>query len=164
MPDNQTPGTPSDSSAAVTTGGDAGTAAAKEAKALEGFTIGLDIAAEFDTLDGLRKISIGFEEDTKGTEHAFTINFVLQERAKTTDAFVTIVNLHVFLVPSVLGSKEKADQANQQAKLIAGGQGLSPAQQAHLAGPAADDAKDAEAGIIPKEDAQRTVAEALLKK
>src|SRR4029453_1228614 len=101
---------------------------------------------ELNTPNGLRKVIFGLEKDaTSGTTVVWTINFQLFERAKKTDPWGdAIVTLNVE-VDKALNSK--ADKASK---------GLTAGQSAHALGPAADDAKAAEAGEIDQEEAQET--------
>ena len=122
--------------------------------AITATVIKLKVNFQLNTPNGLRRVIFGLEKDaTSGNVVQWTINFQLFERAKKSDPFGDpIVSLDVE-VDKALNSK-----AEKTAK------GLTAGQSAHALGPAAEDAKAAEAGEIDEEDAQQTVQNTLKKK
>lgn len=116
--------------------------------------IKLKVHFELNTPNGLRKVIFGLTKDaTSGKTVIWTIDFQLFERKKRSDPWGdAIVTLNVE-VDKVLNSK--AEKASK---------GLTAGQSAHALGPAADDAKAAEAGEIDETDAQQTVQNTLKKK
>ena len=116
--------------------------------------IKLKVNFQLNTPNGLRRVIFGLEKDaTSGTVVQWTINFQLFERAKKTDPFGDpIVSLDVEVDKALNAKAEKASK------------GLTAGQSAHALGPAAEDAKAAEAGEIDQEDAQDTVQNTLKKK
>ena len=116
--------------------------------------IKLKVNFQLNTPNGLRRVIFGLEKDaTSGTVVQWTINFQLFERAKKSDPFVDpIVSLDVEVDKALNAKAEKAAK------------GLTAGQSAHALGPAAEDAKAAEAGEIDEEDAQQTVQNTLKKK
>jgi hypothetical protein len=100
--------------------------------------VALKVSFTLNTPDGLRQIAFGLEKDSDGVKVNWTITFTLYERAnKNTDFGGPIVSLNVF-VPTTLHSN--AETASH---------GLTPAQTAHVTGPAANAAKAAHAGTMP---------------
>jgi hypothetical protein len=116
--------------------------------------IKLKVNFQLNTPNGLRRVIFGLEKDaTSGTTVQWTINFQLFERAKKSDPFGDpIVSLDVEVDKALNAKAEKASK------------GLTAGQSAHALGPAAEDAKAAEAGDIDPEDAQETVQNTLKKK
>ena len=116
--------------------------------------IKIKVNFQLNTPNGLRRVIFGLEKDaTSGTVVQWTINFQLFERAKKTDPFGDpIVSLDVEVDKALNAKAEKASK------------GLTAGQSAHALGPAAEDAKAAEAGEIDQEDAQETVQNTLKKK
>jgi len=116
--------------------------------------IKLKVNFQLNTPNGLRRVIFGLEKDaTSGTTVQWTINFQLFERAKKSDPFGDpIVSLDVEVDKALNAKAEKASK------------GLTAGQSAHALGPAAEDAKAAEAGEIDPEDAQETVQNTLKKK
>lgn len=116
--------------------------------------IKLKVNFQLNTPNGLRRVIFGLEKDaTSGTVVQWTINFQLFERAKKSDPFGDpIVSLDVEVDKALNAKAEKAAK------------GLTAGQSAHALGPAAEDAKAAEAGEIDEEDAQQTVQNTLKKK
>jgi hypothetical protein len=116
--------------------------------------IKLKINFQLNTPNGLRRVIFGLEKDaTSGNVVQWTINFQLFERAKKSDPFGDpIVSLDVEVDKALNAKAEKAAK------------GLTAGQSAHALGPAAEDAKAAEAGEIDEEDAQQTVQNTLKKK
>jgi len=116
--------------------------------------IKLKVNFQLNTPNGLRRVIFGLEKDaTSGTVVQWTINFQLFERAKKTDPFGDpIVSLDVEVDKALNAKAEKASK------------GLTAGQSAHALGPAAEDAKAAEAGEIDQADAQETVQNTLKKK
>jgi len=116
--------------------------------------IKLKVNFQLNTPNGLRRVIFGLEKDaTSGTTVQWTINFQLFERAKKSDPFGDpIVSLDVEVDKALNAKAEKASK------------GLTAGQSAHALGPAAEDAKAAEAGEIDQEDAQDTVQNTLKKK
>ena len=116
--------------------------------------IKLKVNFQLNTPNGLRRVIFGLEKDaTSGTVVQWTINFQLFERAKKSDPFGDpIVSLDVEVDKALNAKAEKAAQ------------GLTAGQSAHALGPAAEDAKAAEAGEIDQEDAEQTVQNTLKKK
>ena len=104
-----------------------------------------------NTPDGLRRVMFGLEKDTQGNVVIWKISFQLFERASKSAAFGdAIADLEV----------EVDHQLHPQAAAAAAN-GLTPPQTAHATGPAADDAKAAQAGEIDESDAQDTVQNTL---
>jgi hypothetical protein len=102
--------------------------------------IALKVSFTLNTPDKLREITFGLEKDSDGTNVNWTLTFILYERADTTKDFTEadkVVSLTVFLATTV---HAKAEQAAK---------GLTPAQTAHVTGPAADAAKAVHDGTIP---------------
>ena len=116
--------------------------------------IKLKVNFQLNTPNGLRRVIFGLEKDaTSGTTVQWTINFQLFERAKKSDPFGDpLVSLDVEVDKALNAKAEKAAQ------------GLTAGQSAHALGPAAEDAKAAEAGEIDQEDAEQTVQNTLKKK
>jgi len=116
--------------------------------------IKLKVNFQLNTPNGLRRVIFGLEKDaTTGNVVKWTINFQLFERAKKSDPFGDpIVSLDVEVDKALNAKAEKAAK------------GLTAGQSAHALGPAAEDAKAAEAGEIDPEDAQETVQNTLKKK
>ena len=116
--------------------------------------IKLKVNFQLNTPNGLRRVIFGLEKDaTAGNVVKWTINFQLFERAKKSDPFGDpIVSLDV-AVDKALNAKAEA-----------AAQGLNAAQSAHALGPAAEDARAAEAGEIDPEDAEQTIQNTLKKK
>ena len=116
--------------------------------------IKLKVNFQLNTPNGLRRVIFGLEKDaTSGTVVQWTLNFQLFERAKKSDPFGDpIVSLDVEVDKALNAKAEKASK------------GLTAGQSAHALGPAAEDAKAAEAGEIDQEDAQDTVQNTLKKK
>jgi hypothetical protein len=116
--------------------------------------IGIRVKFELNARNGLRRVIFGLEKNTEGDKVFWKINFELLEREKKSDPFGDpLVKLEVG-VDTALNAK-----AEQVAK-----SGLTTGQGAHAIGPAADDAKAAEAGEIPREEAEGTVQDTLKKK
>jgi len=116
--------------------------------------IKLKVNFELNTPNGLRRVIFGLSKDaSSGTTVIWTIDFQLFERAKKTDPYGdAIVTLNVEVDKALNAKAEKAAK------------GLTAGQSAHALGPAADDAKAAEAGEIDEEEAQETVQNTLKKK
>jgi len=116
--------------------------------------IKLKVNFQLNTPNGLRRVIFGLEKDaTSGNVVQWSINFQLFERAKKSDPFGDpIVSLDVEVDKALNAKAEKAAK------------GLTAGQSAHALGPAAEDAKAAEAGDIDPEDAQQTVQNTLKKK
>ena len=116
--------------------------------------IKLKVNFQLNTPNGLRRVIFGLEKDaTAGNVVQWSINFQLFERAKKSDPFGDpIVSLDVEVDKALNAKAEKAAK------------GLTAGQSAHALGPAAEDAKAAEAGEIDEEDAQQTVQNTLKKK
>jgi hypothetical protein len=116
--------------------------------------IAIKVRFELTTNDRLRRVVFGLEKDTQGTTVTWKIDFQLFERDKKTDPFGDAIVVLDVEVDKTLSSK--AEKAAIQ--------GLTPGQTGHALGPAADDAKDAQAGAIDPEDAKATVQNTLKKK
>ena len=116
--------------------------------------IKLKVNFELNTPNGLRRVIFGLSKDaSSGTTVIWTIDFQLFERAKKTDPYGdAIVTLNVEVDKALNAKAEKAAK------------GLTAGQSAHALGPAADDAKAAEAGEIDEDEAQETVQNTLKKK
>jgi hypothetical protein len=100
--------------------------------------IALKVSFTLNTTDGLRQISFGLEKDTDGVTTDWTITFVLFERTDPSADFGSaVVSLNVFVASSLHDSAETAAH-----------QGLTTAQAAHAAGPAADAAKAVSTGAL----------------
>jgi len=114
--------------------------------------IGIKVHFVLNTTDGLRRVIFGLEKNTQGTEIKWTINFQLFERANKTDDFGdAIVDVDV----------EVDTDLNDKAETTAHQASLTPPQSAHAVGPAANDAKAAQAGTIDKSDAEDTIQDTL---
>ena len=108
--------------------------------------IKIKVHFELNTPNGLRRVVFGLEKDTQGSIVTWKIDFQLFERKKKSDPFGdAIVTLNVEV------QKELHDKAEKAAK------GLTAKQSAHALGPAAEDAKAAEAGEIEQEEAEETI-------
>jgi hypothetical protein len=117
--------------------------------------IGIKVHFVLNTRDGLRRVIFGLEKDTQGDVVKWIINFQLFERAKKSDDFGdAIVDVSV----------EVDTRLNQKADATAQKKSLSPGQSAHALGPAADDAKAANDGEIPQDEANGTIQDTLNKK
>ena len=116
--------------------------------------IKLKVNFELNTPNGLRRVIFGLSKDaSSGTTVIWTIDFQLFERAKKSDPYGdAIVTLNVEVDKALNAKAEKAAK------------GLTAGQSAHALGPAADDAKAAEAGEIDEDEAQETVQNTLKKK
>jgi hypothetical protein len=116
--------------------------------------IKLKVNFELNTPNGLRRVIFGLSKDaSSGQTVIWTIDFQLFERAKKSDPYGdAIVTLNVEVDKALNSKAEKASK------------GLTAGQSAHALGPAADDAKAAEAGEIDQEDAQQTIQNTLKKK
>jgi len=116
--------------------------------------IAIKVHFELITPDRLRRVVFGLEKDTEGDVTKWIINFQLFERDKKTDEFgEAIVKLDVEVDEKLHPKAEKAAI-----------KGLTPGQSAHALGPAADDAKAADAGEIEEDEAHETVQNTLKKK
>jgi len=116
--------------------------------------IGIKVHFVLNTLDGLRRVIFGLEKDTQGTEIKWIINFQLFERQNKTDDFGdAIVDVDV----------EVDTDLHDKAEATAHQNSLTPPQSAHAVGPAADDAKAAQAGDIDQSDANDTIQDTLNK-
>ena len=101
--------------------------------------IALKVSFTLNTPDQLRQISFGLEKDSDGVNVNWTITFVLYERTSASQSFGNpLVSLTVFVNPSLNNNAETAAH-----------QGLTPPQTAHATGPAADAAKQVQAGTMP---------------
>jgi len=114
----------------------------------------LKVHFELNTPNGLRRVIFGLSKDaSSGKTVTWTIDFQLFERAKKSDPYGdAIVTLNVEVDKALNAKAEKAAK------------GLTAGQSAHALGPAADDAKAAEAGEIDEEEAQETIQNTLKKK
>jgi hypothetical protein len=114
--------------------------------------IKLKVHFELNTPNGLRRVIFGLEKDTQGKVVLWKIDFQLFERAKKSDPFGdAIVTLNVEVDKALQAKAEKAAK------------GLTAKQSAHALGPAADDAKAAEAGEIDEEEAEATIQNTIKK-
>jgi len=109
---------------------------------------------ELLTKDKLRKVIFGLEKDTEGDKVTWTINFQLFEREKKTDPFGDPVVDISFEVDKVL-------HPNAEKTALTG---MTALQQAHALGPAANDQKAADAGVISQKKANNTTQDTLKKK
>jgi hypothetical protein len=117
--------------------------------------LGIKVHFTLNTPDKLRRVIFGLEKYTRDTEVIWKISFQLFERAKPTDDFDdAIVTLDI----------EVDEALHSKAEKVAQSKSLTPGQCAHALGPAADDAKAAQAGEIEQEEADRTVQNTLKKK
>jgi hypothetical protein len=115
--------------------------------------IGIKVKFELNSADGLRRVIFGLEKDTQGDQIDWKIQFELFEREKNTDDYSdALVDLEVEVDTAL------HDQAETTAH-----NGMTPLQTAHALGPAADDAKAADAGDIDQEDANETIQATLSK-
>jgi hypothetical protein len=116
--------------------------------------LAIKVKFELFTPNGLRHVIFGLQKDTKKTEKVvvWQIHFQLFERKQKTDPWGdAIVTLDVEV------DKELHDKAEKTSKKKA----MSAGQTAHALGPAADDAKAADAGEIEQDEADRTVKNTL---
>jgi hypothetical protein len=102
--------------------------------------------------DNLRHIEFGLEKDTASGSVTWTIDFKFQQRADVNATFVTLVSLHI----KVKSKYNDSAAATKQ-------EGLSPAQQEHLLGPATVAAQGLAAGTVPEASASRVVENTLAK-
>jgi hypothetical protein len=116
--------------------------------------VNIDVKFTLNTSDGLRKVAFELKKETSDDGSVtWTITFQLFERAKKTDDFGDpLVDLEVDIQSSL----------NSKAETMANN-GMTTKQAAYAIGPAADTAKDAEAGEIP-EDKAKTAVQNTLKK
>lgn len=116
--------------------------------------IAIKVNFELITKDRLRRVIFGLEKDNEGNKVTWKINFELYEREKKTDPWGdAIVKIAIQV------DKELHPNAERTAL-----KGMTPLQQAHALGPAADDQKAAAAGEIPQVKANRTTQNTLKKK
>jgi hypothetical protein len=117
--------------------------------------IAIKVHFELITKDKLRKVIFGLEKDTQGNTIIWKINFKLFERDKKADPWDTepMVDLDVE-VDKLLNPKAEKMALN----------GMTPGQEAHAAGPAAEDAKAADAGDLDQDEADATIQGTLKKK
>jgi len=127
---------------------------AADPSGMQRIVIGIKVHFVLNTVDGLRRVIFGLEKDTQGTTIKWTINFQLFERQKKTDPFGDAIVAVDVEVDTALN--QKADKTAQSKK-------LTPPQSAHALGPAADDAKAANAGDISLDDANDTIQDTLNK-
>jgi len=127
---------------------------AADPSGMQRIVIGIKVHFVLNTVDGLRRVIFGLEKDTQGTTIKWTINFQLFERQKKTDPFGDAIVAVDVEVDTALN--QKADKTAQSKK-------LTPPQSAHALGPAADDAKAANAGDISQDDANDTIQDTLNK-
>lgn len=114
----------------------------------------IDVDLVLNAKNGLRRVIFGLSKDTQGDVVTWTIDFQLFERAVRSEAYTDpLVSLQVE-VDTALNAKAEA----------AANQGLTPGQALHALGPAANDAKAAQAGEIDAEEAEATVQATLKKK
>jgi hypothetical protein len=100
--------------------------------------VAVKVSFTLNTPDHLRQISFGLEKDTDGVKVNWTITFTLFERTDKDQEFGDpLVSLNVFVAAALHANAEKAAH------------GLTPAQAAHVTGPAADAAKGVHEGTIP---------------
>ena len=115
--------------------------------------IKIKVHFELNTPNGLRRVIFGLEKDTQGAIVIWKVDFQLFERTKKSDPFGdALVTLNLEVDKQLHAKAEKASK------------GLTPGQSAHALGPAADDAKAAEAGEIDRKEAEQTVQNTLKKK
>lgn len=132
----------------------AGTSALAPSGDAKRVIVAIRVKFELNAKNGLRRIQFGLEKDTEGNQITWKISFALFEREKKSDAYGDpMVSLDV-QVDSTLNSKAEAVAKN----------GLTPPQAAHALGPAAEDAKAAQAGEIDEDEAKETVQATLKKK
>ena len=116
--------------------------------------VGIKVHFELNAKNGLRRVIFGLEKDTDGDDVTWKINFQLFERDKKTDDYGdALVTLDVEVDTKLHGKAETAAK-----------DGLTTGQAAHALGPAAEDAKAADAGDIDDEEAQDSVQATLRKK
>jgi hypothetical protein len=117
--------------------------------------IGIHVRLMINATNGLRRVCFELKKETKGDEVDWTIQFQLFERQNRADPYTdALVDVSV----------EVDQKLHKQAEAVARSQALSPGQAAHVIGPAADDAKAADAGEIPQQDADETIQATLRKK
>jgi hypothetical protein len=115
--------------------------------------IKIHVKFTLNTPDGLRRVAFELIKDVNGDVVKWTITFQLFERAKKSDSFGdAIVDLLV----------EVDSKLNPKAETMADN-GMTPSQSAFAIGPAADTAKDAEAGLVSQKKAKTTVQNTLNK-
>lgn len=116
--------------------------------------IAIKVKFELITKDRLRRVVFGLEKDTEGDKVTWKIDFELYEREKKTDPWGdALVDIEIEVEKQLHLNAEKTAT-----------QGMTPAQQAHALGPAADDQKAANAGQIPQAKADKTTQATLKKK
>jgi hypothetical protein len=116
--------------------------------------VDIDVKFTLNTPDGLRKVTFELKKETADSGSVtWTITFQLFERAKKTDPFGDpLVDLEVDIQSSL----------NSKAETMANN-GMTPKQAAFALGPAADTAKDAQAGQVPVAKAKTAVQNTLKK-
>ena len=117
--------------------------------------IGIKVRITINAKNGLRRVVFGLEKKTEGDEVDWTINFQLFERESKNVPFGDAL-VDVFV--------EVDKKLHTQADAVAKKRALSSGQAAHAIGPAADDAKAAEAGEISREEADESIESTLAKK
>ena len=112
--------------------------------------VAIKVDFELNTPDGLRRVIFGLEKDTPQGGVVWKIAFQLFEREEKADVYGDpLVALNVEVDSALSDAAEGAAH------------GLTPEQAAHALGPAADDAKAANAGDIDMGDAKQTVQDTL---
>lgn len=112
--------------------------------------VSLHVRFELMTKTELRQIIFDLTKKVEGAVTKWKIDFILNERAKKTDAFTQIVKLLV----------EVDTKLNDKAQKMAD-EGMTESQASHAIGPAADDAKASAAGTLPPAKANKTVQNSL---
>jgi hypothetical protein len=113
----------------------------------------IDVKFTLNTPDGLRRVTFELLKDVNGDLVKWTITFQLFERSKKSDPFGDAIVDLLVEVDSKLNSKAEAMADN----------GMTTSQSAFAIGPAADTAKDAEAGLVSQKKAKTMVQNTLNK-
>ena len=117
---------------------------------IEATQIALKVVFDLNTPDGMRKVHFCLEKDVEGTDIVWKIEFTLFERDDVNKPFgQPILSLSVQVDPAL---NAQADQASK---------GMTPPQTAHATGPAAEAAKAANDGQLPKPMARTAVQDTL---
>jgi len=115
--------------------------------------VAVKVKFELNAKNGLRRVIFSLEKDTDGDKVNWKITFQLFERDNKSDDYGdALVDLDI----------EVDTALNTKAQTMAD-DGMTPAQSAHVLGPAAEDVKAAKAGELDQADADSTV-QATLKK
>ena len=117
--------------------------------------IAVKVKFELNSRSGLRRVIFGLEKDTNGDLEIWKIQFQLFERDRKTDPYDDhpMIDLEIE-VDTALTNKAQNVADN----------GLTPGQAGHALGPAAEDAKAAQAGDLDQSEADTSIQATLKKK